>query len=378
MSPSDDKAGYLVLSLPPDVPSGLLSWYDRTRRDLPWRRTKDPWLIWVSEIMLQQTTVPTVLRYFDRFVARFPTVESLGKASLPEVLSLWEGLGYYQRARNLHRAAGSIPLSSGGPVWPGTVAGWMALPGIGRSTAGAILSISTDRWAPILDANVRRVIERFFGVREDLSGREALLWEGSDLWGAGSPRPGDTNQALMELGARVCLPGTPDCRECPVRIFCRAKGPMEKRSDRPKKPKNPVRHRVALIPDSGPLLLAPRNEGRFLEGLHDICGFSSPELSSGSLIPEGPFRGCRVVRTLFSVRQVYSHVTEVVHATLVVSTEGFRVSEGEEDAIRRVPLGDFQGAGSPGGPVALTGVARKIVRRLLADRPDFRDPGCSD
>ncbi len=352
----------------------LLEWYDRVHRDLPWRRTKDPYRIWVSEIMLQQTTVSTVLRYFDRFTRNFPTVSDLSRTSLPEVLKLWEGLGYYQRARNLHRAAGMIPLGPSGPEWPRTVEEWMALPGIGRSTAGAIFSISTDTWAPILDANVRRVMERFFGLPPAFPGREARLWKGSDLWGEGNTRPGDTNQALMELGAVVCLPKNPDCPNCPVKESCHS-GPLKDGSPiiqpveagKRKKPgtglKKPVRERVALIPETGPLLFEPRNEGRLLEGLLELSGFSSGELAPGEVISEGAFNGFRVLRTLFAVRQTYSHFREVVHVTLV--SRGSRMErapniagEGTESS-RWSSLAHVEDLG-------LTGVARKIVLRLQA------------
>jgi len=375
MSPSDRTTNRDLLVGPdPGVLASLLAWYDRTRRDLPWRRTTDPYRIWVSEIMLQQTTVPTVLRYFDRFIERFPSLEDLSKASLPDVLKLWEGLGYYQRARNLHRASAMIPTGAEGPLWPRTVSEWMSLPGIGRSTAGAIYSISTDSWAPILDANVRRVTERYFAIPADIRGREALLWEGSNLWGVDNKRPGDTNQALMELGAVLCLPSVPDCSHCPVSAFCRTgergsgdrmptEGAIGKK--RPaEKPKKPVRDRVVLVPASGPLLFEPRNEGRLLEGLLDISGFSSSGLAPGTLISEGPFRGFRVVGPLFSVRQTYSHFQERVQVILIAPPEKVRnpfisgEARGEGEGARWASLEESSA-------LSLTGVARKIVNKFM-------------
>jgi A/G-specific adenine glycosylase len=375
MSPSEGASipDSRLLKLDSGAQGSLLGWYDLNRRDLPWRKTRDPYRIWVSEIMLQQTTVSTVLRYFDRFTERFSTLENLSKASLSEVLKLWEGLGYYQRARNLHRAAGMIPAGPDGPEWPRTVSEWMDLPGIGRSTAGAILSISTDTWAPILDANVRRVMERFYSIPPDVQAREGLLWEGSNLWGRDNGRPGDTNQALMELGAVVCLPSGPDCSRCPVFLHCRTRGAgigakeegfLGKKRMGESRAKT-VRERVALIPESGPLLLEPRNEGRLLEGLMDFPGFSSSALAPGTVIVSGPFRGARVVETLFAVRQTYSHFKEVVHVTLIAPSEAKRRK-------KVVAFSADENGGEMGqwvsteesDALALTGVARKIVDRL--------------
>ena len=175
---------------PPTSPGGslaaaLLDWYDAGHRDLPWRQGRDPYRIWVSEIMLQQTTVATVLGYYDRFLARFPDVGELARTDLTEVLRFWSGLGYYQRARNLHRAA--IVIAERG-AFPETPDAWMELPGVGRSTAGAIFSISRNMWAPLLDANVRRVMERLYGVAPEEKKREARLWEVSDAFGRESER----------------------------------------------------------------------------------------------------------------------------------------------------------------------------------------------
>ena len=187
---------------------------------MAWRETRDPYRIWVSEIMLQQTRVATVAPYYERFLLKFPDLRSLARAPLDDVLKAWEGLGYYSRARNLHRAAGIVVARHEATV-PRTVEALEALPGIGRSTAGAIAAIAFGEDVPILDANARRVVARLFAVEGDpRSGEvERLLWKRS----AGLVRKGkgrDTALAVMDLGAVVCLPKAPRCRECPLRSRC--------------------------------------------------------------------------------------------------------------------------------------------------------------
>ena len=181
----------------------LLRWYDQTKRDLPWRRTRDPYAIWLSEIMLQQTRTETVRGYWQRFLMRFPDVQSLAAADEQEVLKLWEGLGYYSRARNLHACAKTVCAWYGG-AFPHTAAELKALPGIGDYTAGAVASIAFGERVSAVDGNVERVVSRVRGIREDVgvpSVRRALRAEAEALIPAG--RPGDWNQAMMELGARV-------------------------------------------------------------------------------------------------------------------------------------------------------------------------------
>jgi A/G-specific adenine glycosylase len=201
----------------------LLDWYDRRARDLPWRRTRDPYAIWVSEIMLQQTRVETVIPYFERFLARFPDAHALARASEDEVLSMWSGLGYYRRARLLHRGAGIVSDVHGGRV-PEDPVMRAALPGIGRYTAGAIGSIAFDRPEPIVDGNVARVLCRLLAIDTPLGSKEteARLWSEAEKLAQG-PRPGALNQALMELGATVCTPLSPRCQECPLRASCIAR-----------------------------------------------------------------------------------------------------------------------------------------------------------
>lgn len=201
----------------------LLAWWDdHGRKDLPWQRRRTPYRVWVSEIMLQQTQVGTVTPYFERFVERFPDVDALARADLDEVLHLWSGLGYYARARNLHRAAGIVVRDHGGVV-PDTVEAAEALPGVGRSTAAAIVSQAYGKRATILDANVKRVLARRHRVRGAPSATVTLrkLWR---LAESHTPpfRPADYAQAIMDLGATVCRRSGPRCGDCPVRAGCRA------------------------------------------------------------------------------------------------------------------------------------------------------------
>lgn len=199
----------------------LLAWYADHKRDLPWRRSRDPYAIWVSEMMLQQTQVATAIPYFERWLARFPTVEALAQAPLDDVLKQWQGLGYYARARNLHKAAQQIYRSPTG-AFPTTYEGVLALPGVGRYTAGAICSIALGLDTPLVDANVIRVLCRVFAIPGDpkLPRTQALLWEkAAELLPAG--QASEFNQGLMELGALHCLT-PPRCTNCPVQSVCEA------------------------------------------------------------------------------------------------------------------------------------------------------------
>jgi A/G-specific adenine glycosylase len=201
----------------------LLAWFGQFQRDLPWRRTKDPYPIWISEIMLQQTRVAAVIPYYERFLARFPDVRALAEAPQEEVLRLWSGLGYYSRARNLQKAAQQIVAQHGGefPREEGTV---LELPGVGPYTGAAILSIAFDAKHAVLDGNVARVLARLGAIRGDL--RESRRWQSLQKT-AGQllePKsPGNWNQAMMELGATVCTPRAPQCLLCPIAKFCRAR-----------------------------------------------------------------------------------------------------------------------------------------------------------
>ncbi len=205
---------------------GLLRWFDRHRRDLPWRRTKDPYAIWVSEIMLQQTRVAAVIEKYEAFLQNFPTVAALANASEAEVLSLWSGLGYYRRARMLHRAAQVVVEEHGGAL-PATAAGLRALPGIGAYTSAAIASIAFGEPAAVVDGNVERVVQRIAGWgSENRTGATALSRRTEQFARQllDPHKPGDFNQAMMELGATVCLPRNPKCLTCPLRFACQTRG----------------------------------------------------------------------------------------------------------------------------------------------------------
>ncbi|HZF13458.1 MAG TPA: A/G-specific adenine glycosylase [Thermoanaerobaculia bacterium] len=244
----------------------LLTWFDRHRRDLPWRRTSDPYRIWLSEVMLQQTRVETVLPYYERFLVHFPTIEALAAAPVEAVLALWSGLGYYRRARQLHAAAGQVTASGQG--FPRTLEGLRSLPGIGDYTAAAVGSIAFGIAEPVLDGNVERVLSRFLALGEEprsRSGRTALLATARELLVPG--RPGDSNQALMELGATLCLPKAPRCLLCPLAAGCRAAAVGEQDLyPLPRRRREVVRVRqvVAVVEGPGGVLLFRRPEGSVL------------------------------------------------------------------------------------------------------------------
>ncbi|MEZ4272581.1 MAG: A/G-specific adenine glycosylase [Myxococcota bacterium] len=217
----------MVESKPPTVQipkarRALLAYYQRHKRDLPWRRTRDPYHIWVSEIMLQQTQVQTVIPRYHQFLERFPNLKSLASASETEVCEAWAGLGYYRRARHLHAAAQRVQSEQGGQL-PSNVADLLKLPGIGRYTAGAIASIAYEQPAPILDGNVMRVLSRVYAIEGDCAAVSVQkeLWWLAGKWADGA-QPGDLNQALMELGATVCTPYKPGCKACPLKGHCEA------------------------------------------------------------------------------------------------------------------------------------------------------------
>lgn len=253
----------------------LLAWYDQHAAPLPWRANQDPYRVWLSEIMLQQTQVDTVIPYYDRFLTAFPTVTALAAAPIDVVLKLWEGMGYYSRARNLHRAAQAV--AEGGGQFPDTVEGLLALPGIGRYTAGAIASIAFGRQAPLLDGNVMRVFARLTDLPDDITkpATQAHLWRLADAW-VPADRPGDYNQALMELGRVVCKPRDPLCGVCPLREMCAAyaNGTQNERPVKAKKAPTPHYNVTAgmIWDDSGRVLIAQRPMEGLLGGLWEFPG----------------------------------------------------------------------------------------------------------
>ena len=215
----------------------LLKWYDHAKRDMPWRQTSDPYLIWVSEIMLQQTQVKTVIPYYNKWVREFPTIQSLAEAPESRVLKLWEGLGYYSRAKNLRKAA-QLVMDNFSCKVPNTLKEIISLPGIGRYTAGAILSIAYEKKVPALDGNVKRILSRLFRLSENGKSTvsQGRLWKKAEEI-LPQKRIGDFNQALMELGATVCLPVNPLCLFCPVQSDCQAKFNGDQLLYPPSKPK---------------------------------------------------------------------------------------------------------------------------------------------
>ena len=256
--------------------ASLLRWYRHSRADLPWRREPSPYQVWLSEIMLQQTRVDTVIPYYRRFLAAFPTIADLADAQLDAVLKRWEGLGYYSRARNLHRAARLLVAEYDGAL-PSQVDELRKLPGIGRYTAGAIASIAFDRRAPVLDGNVIRVFTRLLDMPDDInrSATRTKLWRIACEW-LPAQAAGDYNQALMELGRLVCRPRNPRCAECPLRGSCRAyaAGTQAARPARGERASTPHYDVTAgLIRDErGRLLIAQRPLDGLLGGLWEFPG----------------------------------------------------------------------------------------------------------
>jgi A/G-specific adenine glycosylase len=269
------RSATLSSSGTPD-PAALLLWYDRHRRALPWRAAAgvrpDPYRVWLSEIMLQQTTVATVGPYFDRFVARWPDVSSLAAASLDEILQLWQGLGYYARARNLHACARTVVERHGGR-FPADPAALRALPGIGSYSAAAIAAIAFDRRTAAIDGNVERVVARLYAVPEPLPEAKPRL-RALALELVPQERAGDFAQALMDLGATICTPRRPRCVLCPWRACCAATaaGVADAIPARTEKPDRPSRYGVAfwLTRDDGAVLLRRRPETGLLGGMTEI------------------------------------------------------------------------------------------------------------
>jgi len=255
------------------IQTKLLQWFKKNGRDLPWRKTRDPYAIWVSEIMLQQTQVTTVIPYYQKFIKSFPTIHHLAKSDLSKVLKVWEGLGYYSRARNLHRASQIVLTRFHGKI-PETLKDLLDLPGIGRSTAGSILSFAFHKDAPILDGNAKRVLSRLFAVSSNpvKSKTEGLLWQISEsLIPKGFSNP--FNQALMDLGSMLCTPKDPQCPRCPLHRFCKGRASGEPERFPTKRLKKSVPHVEsvsAVIKKDGRVLLNQRPPAGFLGGLWEF------------------------------------------------------------------------------------------------------------
>ena len=299
----------------------ILCWFDEQARDLPWRQTRDPYAIWISEIMLQQTQVATVTPYYERFLRRFPTVGKLARARLDTVLKQWEGLGYYTRARNLHRAAKEIVSRHEGRL-PQTKRELLTLPGIGLYTAGAIASIAFGMREPVVDGNVTRVLCRVFRIRRHPRQTEVRkrLWSiAEDL--LPRARVGDYNQALMELGSEVCLPHRPRCEACPLARICQARlhdeqGELPLKGPRKRIPTHTVV--VGVIHKDGRILIDKRRPEGLLGGLWEFPGGKKKPRESLEAALQREVReelGIQigVRRFLMAVDHAYSHLRVRLH-----------------------------------------------------------------
>ena len=345
----------------------LLDWYRKSRRDLPWRRTRDPYAIWISEAMLQQTRVETVIPYYERFLARFPSVAALATADADDVMSAWAGLGYYSRARNLQAAARAIVERHAGAL-PADAEALRALPGIGRYTAGAVASIAFDRPEPVVDGNVARVLARLLEIRDDVKSRavQERLWRAAaDL--ARGPAPGDLNQALMELGARICTPRRPRCGECPLARPCRARrsGDPEALPRRAARRDVPRVDAVAvLVVRRGRALFVRRPPAGLLGGLWELPG---AELAPGEEPTAGLRRavrervGLRVTgaRPVGAVEHAFSHRRLRLHVFRCQTARG-RVRLAGFDAHRWLPLAEH-------GALPHGAATRKALRLLARE-----------
>jgi len=307
-----------------DARAELLHWYRKNARDLPWRKTQDPWAILVSEVLLQQTRVAQALPYYRRILARFPTPEALAQAPLSELFALWQGAGYYRRAQHLHRAAQRIAERG----FPREFEGLCALPGVGLYTAGAVASIAFGERVPAVDGNVRRVLARVHALENP---KESELWKRAAAW-MPEEDPGTWNQALMELGARVCTPKAPRCTECPLAEVCRGREAPE-RYPRPRSRKSQEWRLFALVA-KGPkgYLLVRRTAGPW-------SGLYTPPLGEdpGTLLAE---HGLSRAQVLGEVRHALSH--RRIRAQVLLA----RLAEG----------------GTPPDSVPLSAFARKLLR----------------
>jgi A/G-specific adenine glycosylase len=309
----------------------LLAWYESHRRDLPWRANRDPYRVWLSEIMLQQTRVAAVIEHYQEFLRRFPTVKRLAAAREASVLATWSGLGYYRRAGMLHSAAKIVVREYGGR-FPTTAEGWRTLPGIGRYTAAAIASIAFDEPVAVVDGNVKRVLQRVSGTR--LAGEE--LWDAAnDL--LNTKRPGDFNQAMMELGAIVCTPRAPACLTCPVVELCVTRGELAPKAKPARQNKREIHY--ALVRRDGDrrdgevFLIRRPMDASLMPGMWEL-----PELPSTHATGSPSF-------TLRHSITMTDYTVRVWHAAVPASVDG-----------KWIPTGRV-------GQVALTGLAQKILRK---------------
>lgn len=347
--------------------AALHRWYESEARDLPWRRTRDPYAIWVSEAMLQQTQVATVIPYFERWMRRFPTVSALADADEADVLVCWEGLGYYRRARLLHAAAREVASRYAGVV-PRELEAFRALPGVGEYTAAAVASIAFDQDEPVLDGNVQRVLARL--VRLEIPparapGRRSLLALAGRLLPAGTARL--HNQAVMELGARICTPRKPTCAVCPLAEPCAARTAEDVERYPLKVPRKAVPHRhlaVAVVRDDQErLLLYKRPYGGMLAGLWDLPAVELEERAAAAdlllrVVRERYGLKAATVRALPLVRHAYTHLKVTLHPWLMRAPARAELSAAEAGTeLRWVEPGRL-------GELALPRAGHKVLESL--------------
>jgi len=353
------------------LPEALLAWYRPHRRALPWRRTRDPYAIWVSEVMLQQTRVDTAIPYYHRFLERFPTVRALAGADPEDVLKAWEGLGYYGRARNLHRAAGEVIARHGGCL-PDAPAALRALPGFGPYMTGAVASIAFGRPEPVVDGNVIRVLTRLFaiGAVPTETPTRKRLWR---LARRLVPRDGagDFNQALMELGATVCTPRAPRCDACPLAAPCRARALGEPESFPAKGAARIVPHHdiaVGVVVRDGRLLLVRRPASGLLGGLWEFPGGrvgegESPEAAVARQLRDRFGLPVRPLAPLAPVPHAFTHRKVTLHPFTCAGAQGAVVPAYHTDH-RWVPV---DGLDALALPRAHRTIATALARPSLFD-----------
>jgi A/G-specific adenine glycosylase len=331
--------------------AALLAWYDREKRALPWRLEPTPYRVWISEIMLQQTQVDKVLSYYARFLARFPNVRALARAGEADVLEAFAGLGYYSRARNLHRAARLIVSNHGGEL-PEAAEAWARLPGIGPYTLGAVRSIAYGEALPLVDGNVERVLSRVLGLRRRRGQDMPKLWRIAEQLftddALARKRPGDVNQALMELGAMLCTPTTPSCARCPWRDCCLAA--MRGEPERFPLPKPAVRKRrlklfVGWLERRGRVFVSRRPSGGLWAGMMALPTVEARSLRAARSLLARSFaaQGFGLVRTGVILARTERTLTHRQVEMVLLALTARDAAPGQ----RWVPTADLAGLGMP-------------------------------